>query len=96
VVAASLQPAPVADLVEVLGRCGLALTVEAHYVNGGLGSRVAEVIAEHGIGCRLVRCGVRAAPDGITGSQAFLQHRHGLSAQGLAEIGLAALSGARR
>ena len=61
----------------------LVLSVEAHYVDGGLGSLVAEVIAEHGLRCRLVRCGVRAAPDGVCGSQAFLHERHGISASAL-------------
>ena len=32
-----------------------ALTVEAHYRDGGLGSLVAETIAERGLGCRLLR-----------------------------------------
>ena len=82
-VVASVAPAPVADLVEMLAEVPLVLSVEAHYVDGGVGSLVAEVIAEHGLRCRLVRCGVRAAPDGVCGSQAFLHERHGISAPAL-------------
>ena len=40
----------------------LVVTVKAHYVTGGLGSLVAELIAERHFGCELVRCGVRAVP----------------------------------
>jgi len=82
-VVASVAPAPLADLVDALADVPLVLSVEAHYVDGGLGSLVAEVIAEHGLRCRLVRCGVRAAPDGVCGSQAFLHERHGISAPAL-------------
>ncbi len=88
----TLQPAPVDDLVAALARVPLAATVEAHYVTGGLGSLVAEVIAEHGLACRLVRCGVRSLPTGPTGSQAFLNHRHGLSRHSLAARVLQALA----
>ena len=42
----------------------LAVTVEAHYLSGGLGSLVSEVVAESGLGCRVVRCGV-AGPPGV-------------------------------
>jgi transketolase len=84
-VVASDAPAPIDDLVAALGRVPLALTVEGHYVNGGVGSLVAEVIAEHRLGCRLLRCGVRRGPDGVSGSQRWMQEAHGLSASALAE-----------
>ncbi len=91
-VVASLQPAPVDDLVAALARVPLAVTVEAHYVNGGLGSLVAESIAEHGLGCRLVRCGVRTGTDGVSGSQRWLHDAHGLSAAALEDAVLAGLA----
>ena len=62
----------------------LALSAEAHYVNGALGSLVAETIAEHGLACRLVRAGLRATPIGATGSRPHLYERHGLSPAQLA------------
>lgn len=83
-----LNPAPLDDLVKVLGRFRLALTVEAHYIVGGLGSLVSEVVAEHGLNCRVVRCGVRATPDGVSGSQSYLYHVHGLSSERLVETAL--------
>jgi transketolase C-terminal domain/subunit len=52
---------------------------------------VAEVIAEHGIGCRLVRCGVREISDGRSGSQQYMHERHGLSRTALAATALRAL-----
>ena len=61
----------------------LAVSVEAHYANGGLGSLVAEVIAERGLGCRLVRQAVHDLPDARVGSQSYMHGRHGLAAPAL-------------
>ncbi|MBI4611258.1 MAG: 1-deoxy-D-xylulose-5-phosphate synthase [Candidatus Rokubacteria bacterium] len=91
-VVASLNPAPTDDLLGVLERFSVALTVEAHYVVGGLGSLVSETIAEHGLRCRLVRCGARTAPDGRSGSNAALSRAHGLSRDALVRTVLAALA----
>jgi transketolase len=88
VLVSSLHPAPVNDLMNILSRFPSAFTVESHYITGGLGSLVAEVIADNGIGCRLVRHGVREMPDGRTGSQSYLYERMGLSAQALAQAAL--------
>lgn len=91
VVVSSFNPSPVDDLAELLGDVRLALTVEAHYVNGGVGSLVAETIAERGLGCRLVRAGLRATPVGATGTRDWLYDRHGLSAPKLAATATTAL-----
>jgi transketolase len=92
-VIASLNPPPVNDLVDVLTRFRLALTVEAHYLVGGVGSLVSEVVAEHGLRCRIVRCGVKTTPHGICGGQAFLHEMHGVSRQALVEAALKGLHG---
>ncbi len=91
VVVASVHPAPVADLVAALRSVPLCLTVEAHYVAGGLGSLVAEVIAEHHLACRLVRRAVRASAEGMSGGQQWMHGRHGLSAEALDAAVLGAL-----
>jgi transketolase len=91
VVVGSVQPAPVDDLRAALAGIPLVLTVEAHYAAGGVGSLVAEVVAEAGLACRLVRCAVREQPDARVGSQAFLHQRYGLSASALVDTVLARL-----
>lgn len=96
VVVASLNPAPADDLADVLSRFPLAISVEAHSVNGGVGSLVAEVIAERGLDCRLIRCGVRSSSDGISGSQAFMHKVHSLSPDALCATAAAALEGLPR
>jgi len=90
-VVAAVNPPPSDALAALCRRVPLALSVEAHYVTGGLGSLVAEVIAEHGLPCRLVRCGVRTVADGRSGSQQYLHARHGLSPAALAATALQAL-----
>ena len=90
-IVASINPAPVDDLAEWLSRFPVALTVEAHYVSGGVGSLVSEVVAELGINCRIVRCGVKRTPDGVVGSQDYLHRVHGLSSERLVEAALRAL-----
>jgi transketolase len=90
-VVSSFNPGPDDDLCALLANAGLALSVEAGYVQGGLGSYVAELIAEHRIGCGLRRCGVRTVPSGAVGTQQYLEARHGLSPEALADTVRAAL-----
>jgi len=92
IVVASVNPAPISDLVDELSRFSRVITVEAHYVNGGIGSMVAEVIAEHGIPCRLERCGVRRGPDGRAGSQRYLYQQHGIDRASLVETAVTMLA----
>ena len=79
----SLNPAPRADLLAALAQFKIALTVETHYITGGLGSLVCEVVAEERLDCKVIRCGVKSHPGGITGSQAYLHGVHGISSERL-------------
>ncbi len=91
-VVSSLRPEPTSDLINLLQRFPTAISVEAHYITGGLGSLVAEVIAENGINCRLVRCGIREMPTGISGDEDYMHQAVGLSHTGLAALALSHLS----
>jgi transketolase len=95
-VVASVSPVPEHDLVDALGRHRVALTVETHYVTGGLGSLVAEVIADYGMGTRLVRVGVRAGSKGRSGSTAHMHATHGLDRAGIVKAARSLLAGANR
>ena len=88
----TVNPPPVEHLQQALAEVPVAMTVEAHYVVGGLGSLVSEVVAERGIPCRLVRCGVSTMPLGRVGSEAYMTGRHGVSTQALVESAVRALS----
>ncbi len=91
-VVSSLNPSPVEDIAAVCGRVPLVLTVETHYLAGGIGSLVAEVIAENELRCRLVRCGVKEIPTGPVGSVPYFYDRFGLSAAKLAATARHALA----
>ena len=95
-VVACLAPAPVDDLAALLDTVPLAVTLESHYVVGGVGSLVAEVVADHGLGCRVVRLGMRDIPRGTTGEAPYLLDRNGLSAPHVAATALDALQGLHR
>jgi transketolase len=91
-VVASIVPSPSAELADLLPRFSLVLTVETHTREGGLGSLVAEVIAEHRTGTRLVRCGVKTGNNGRLGSTAYMHQVHGLDRDGLVKRVLATLA----
>jgi transketolase len=94
-VVATVGPPPIDELARLLAGFPAALAVEAHYRVGGLGSLVAEVIAERQLPCRLVRCGVDSLPGSVTGSQPYLYQRHALSADRLVATALATLQRSR-
>lgn len=91
-VAASIAPAPSEDLAALLATKRACITIEDHRPIGGLGSLVAEAIADHGLGVRLVRRGVIDRIGETSGSEAFLRRRNGLDVEGLIaavrEVGL--------
>lgn len=91
VVVSCVNPPPTDALAAALARVPVAITVEGHYVTGGIGSLVSEVVAEQGLRCRVVRCGLTRTPSGVTGSRDYLHRIYGLSSDGLVETALQAL-----
>ncbi len=95
-IVASVSPAPIADLRDLLARFPFAVTVENHYAIGGVGSLVCEVAAEHNLDCRVTRCGVTRSPAGPQGNQEFMNRLHGLSPEHLAQAALDRIADTRR
>lgn len=75
------------ELRDLLARYPAVITVEEGYTAGGLGSLTAETIAQANLRCQLSIQGVRKPFSGTSGSPAYLQAQHGLSAEHLAWIG---------
>lgn len=94
ILVSTLRAAPSAELEQALAPFSRIVTIEAHYVTGGLGSLVAETIAEAGFAARLIRLGVRRLPTGRTGSKEHMDGAHGLTAAAIADAVLAARPGA--
>ena len=71
------------DAIRRAARQGVIFTAEEHNVSSGFGSAVAEVIAEEGLGAKLVRIGM---PDqySLLGPPTHLYKHYGLDAEGVA------------
>ena len=67
------------------------ITVEEHTVIGGLGSAVAEVLAEPGSTCRLHRLGMQDTYATEVGNQQYLRQVYGLDAAHIAQTAAAVL-----
>ena len=78
-VIASVSPRPTDDIARLVATHRLAVTVEAHVAVGGIGSLVAETIADTNANCRLVRLAVDTPYGRKGGGEAFLHEMHGLS-----------------
>lgn len=74
----TLKPLDSAEVVRSAQKTSLILTVEDHNVIGGLGSAVAEVLAEAGMSTRLKRLGFADVYAGI-GPEEGLFMKHGLT-----------------
>jgi transketolase len=82
----TVKPLDIDAVLAAASRSRLVVTIEEHNVVGGVGSAVAEVLAEmDGDRARLLRCGVTASPY-VIGSQAHLRRVNGLDAEGLARM----------
>lgn len=79
----TLAPFDAAAVAEASSRTRLVVSAEDHNINGGLGSAVAEAVAEAGTGVRLVRIAVEAY--GQSGAGDDLYDHYGLSASRIAD-----------
>ena len=91
-IVSTFNPAPSEDLGRLLSRIPLAVSLEAHYLAGGVGSFVCEVVAERGLDCRVIRCGVGSVPRGQTGSRDSLYKLYGLTAENIARTAREAIA----
>jgi transketolase len=86
----TIKPLDADAVREAARRTGRIVTAEEHSVIGGLGSAVAEVLAEAGAG-RLARVGVRDTFCSEVASYPELCEMHGLTADGIEQAALSLL-----
>ena len=75
----TLRPLDADEIAAAAAQTGGIVTMEEHVLSGGLGSAVAEVLADGGMATKLTRVGL---PPGFVrgaGSQAYLKSLVGLS-----------------
>lgn len=80
----TLKPFDRELVIKVAKQCKQIVAVEDHMVIGGLGTAVAEVLAEEGIACRLLRLGLQDKY-GESGDPGALYDKYGISAAKIVE-----------
>ncbi len=73
----TLKPIDVETISAVLKKCGKAISFEDHFITGGLGTAIAEVIAEHQ-SAKLVRIALETYPE--SGHAPLLLDKYGICA----------------
>jgi transketolase len=84
-IVSSINPVPFSDLEKIIPQFKTVITVEAHYINGGLGSLICEFVAGRNEDCTVLRCGIESMPNGQIGTQEYLYQKNGISSEALVE-----------
>ncbi|WP_032093943.1 transketolase C-terminal domain-containing protein [Necropsobacter rosorum] len=84
----SLRPCDTEALFTAVRDCQAVITVEEHNVNGGLGSLVAEVLAEQGAPIKLKRLGIADGQYALAADRQSMRKYHGIDAQSVLETAL--------
>lgn len=77
----TIKPLDINTVVRESKKIGKIAVIEEHTIIGGLGSAVAEIIAEKGLNTKLLRLGIPDSFTSVTGSQPFLLDYNGLSVE---------------
>ena len=90
----SIRPCDTAQLLAALQKSRRVITVEEHNVNGGVGSLVAEVLAEAGSAIPLTRLGIADGGYAIAADRKDMRAHHGIDAAGVVRKATALCEGA--
>lgn len=81
----TVKPLDVDGILAAVVGVPIVVTLEEHMLEGGLGSAIAETLADHGaIPRRFRRFALRAGFSSVVGSQPYLRARYGLDAASIA------------
>lgn len=87
----SIRPCDTRALFDALANCRSVITVEEHNINGGLGSLVAEVLAERGAPIKLKRLGIGDGEYALAADRQTMRRHHGFDAEGIVRVALQAV-----
>lgn len=79
-----VKPLDLATILDAARKTSAMLTIEEQTVYGGLGSAVAECLAEHGLGIRFGRIGLTTFAH-VAGNRQFMREFYGLTAPQIAQ-----------
>lgn len=88
----SIRPCNRDEIIRYLSDISVVVTVEEHNINGGLGSLVAEVIAENSLNAKLVRLGIGDGQYALAADRASLRAYHHIDAQNIAKTAIEKLN----
>ncbi len=81
----TIKPIDQSAIIEAAKETKAIVTLEEHSVIGGLGSAVAEILAENNLKVKFKRLGVPDEYPHVIGSQRYLREKYGLSPQQVAQ-----------
>lgn len=81
----SVRPVDAEGIAARAEASGRVVTVEEHSRHGGIGSLVAETLADRGLAVPLVRLGIPEGEVAVPGPRAQIRRHYGLDAEGIAE-----------
>lgn len=87
----TLKPLDIQTIKKAAKETGGIITIEEHSIIGGLGSAVAEVLAENKLSIPFMRIGIPDTFSQYIGDQEFLKEKHGLSIDNIIKQALALL-----
>lgn len=92
----TLKPLDEREIRACMDEIGCILSIEENTINGGLGSAVAEVLAEAGFSGRFRRMGMKDVYSSVVGDQDFLRQQYDLGADAIEENALALIQSNKR
>lgn len=72
------NPLPREELLDILKKYDKVVTMEAHYKNNGLGSMIAEIIAEENLNIKFKRLGLETTDFSLLGNKNFMYQNYGV------------------
>ena len=81
----TIKPIDKNTILEYAGKCDLIVTVEEHNIIGGLGSAVAEIIAENNAKSKLLRIGLNDEYSAKIGKQDYLREYYKINSKNIVE-----------
>ncbi|TLD40959.1 MAG: Transketolase, C-terminal section [Candidatus Jettenia ecosi] len=81
----TLKPLDIETILQIASAHEILFSLEEHYVNGGLGSAIAEVLVENRCKCHFKRLGIPEKLGNYIGNADHLRHIYGLTPEKICE-----------
>lgn len=82
----SLKPIDKEQILEIAQKYNCIITVEEHQITGGLGSTIAEIIAENNMVTKIIRLGLNDEFTSVVGNQEYLREVYKINYKNIIKI----------